>query len=177
MKILNIISLLISLIILISGCASTGGSYKAIDAPIADQRRAQFTELQFKIQSGNDISLKQESIDRMTKLVIENVRADVNNHFNNINSELPSASTLEAVAIIKKYEEGNAFARAMLAGLGQIRIDADIILYDYASKTKLTQYEINKTFAWGGAYGALTSIKDVEIGFSKAVADSILGKK
>ncbi len=177
MKVLNIISLLISLIILISGCASTGGSYKAIDAPIADQRRVQFTELQFKIQAGNDVSLKQESIDRMTQLVIENIRADINNHFNNINSELPSASTLDAVVIIKKYEEGNAFARAMLAGLGQIRIDADIILYDYASKTKLTQYEVNKTFAWGGAYGALTSIKDVEIGFSKAVADSILGKK
>lgn len=177
MKTLNVISPLMVLMILISGCASTGGSYKAIEAPITDQRRAQLTELQVKIQPGNDVNLNQESIERMTKLVIENIRADVNNHFNKINSELPSASTLEVVVIIKKYEEGNAFARAMLAGLGQIHIDADIILYDYASKTKLTQYEVNKTFAWGGAYGALTSIKDVEIGFSKAVADSILGKK
>lgn len=164
-------------IALLSGCASTGGSYKSIDSPLISERGAKYSELLLNVESGNGISLTQESFDRMTKLIIENIKSDANNRFKKINDNPDSASALEVSVIIKKYEEGNAFARAMLAGLGQMHIDADVLLYDHATKEKLTQYDVNKTFAWGGAYGAFTSIKDVEIGFSKAVADSILRKK
>lgn len=177
MSLLNIQVIILFSITLLSGCASTGGSYKSIDSPLTSERGAKYSELLINIGSGNDISLTQESLDRMTKLVIENIKADANNRYKKINGSPDGASALEVSVIIKKYEEGNAFARAMFAGLGQMHIDADVLLYDHATKEKLTQYEVNKTFAWGGAYGALTTIKDVEIGFSKAVSDSILGKK
>ncbi|UJP05906.1 MAG: DUF4410 domain-containing protein [Nitrosomonas sp.] len=176
MKIIST-NVLLLLITLISGCASTGGSYKPIGSPLTNERGAKFSELLINVQSGSDVSLNQESIDRMTKQIIENIKADTSNRFSKINGESPSTTTLEASIIITKYEEGNAFARAMLAGLGQMHIDADVTLYDHASKDKLTQYEVNKTFAWGGVYGGITTIKDVEIGFSKAIADSILGKE
>lgn len=177
MKIINT-KILWLVIALISGCASTGGSYKTIDSPLTGEQEAKYSELLINLQSSNGVGLTPESIDRMRKLIVQNIKADGNNNrFKKINNEPYSASTLEAAVNIKKYEEGNAFARAMLAGLGQMHIDADVLLYDHATKEKLTQYEINKTFAWGGAYGAFTTIKDVEIGFSKAVADSILGKK
>ena len=38
----------------------------------------------------------------------------------------------------------------------------------------LGEYEVKKTFAWGGIYGASTKIEDVEAGFAEGVADLIL---
>lgn len=177
MKIFKIKIMPLLLVALISGCAGTGGSYKSKEPPLSNERAARYTELFIQTQSGENVKLAQESIDRITKLIIDNIRSDQNNRFQTINNDAPGATTLKAAVIINRYEEGNAFARAMLAGLGQMHIDADVVLYDHASQEKLTQYEVNKTFAWGGAYGGLTTIKDVEVGFSKAVADSILGKK
>jgi hypothetical protein len=44
----------------------------------------------------------------------------------------------------------------MLAGLGQIHIDADVILREYEKNESLAKYEVKKTFAWGGIYGGAT---------------------
>ena len=93
-----------------------------------------------------------------------------------INSKASNRKKLQAVVSIKEYDEGNRFARLMFAGLGQIHIDADVTLSDYLSKNKLAQYEITKTFAWGGVFGGNVDIRQVEVGFSKAVADAIIGK-
>ena len=117
----------------------------------------------------------------MSKLIAEDVKSEAPSrfqgiNFQGINSSSTSSSTLQASIAIKRYDEGSAFARFMLAGLGQIHIDADVILSDLTTKDKLAQYEVTKTFAWGGIYGAATGIKDAEVGFCKAVADSILGK-
>ena len=78
---------------------------------------------------------------------------------------------------IRKYEEGNAFARAMLAGLGKMHIDADVMLTDPVSNEQMAVYDVTKGFAWGGIYGAATGIRDIEDGFAKAVAAAIGGKK
>src|SRR5690606_28290192 len=74
--------------------------------------------------------------------------------------------------VFTEYDDGNAFARAMLAGLGQIEIEADVFLIDIEGKT-LAQYEVSKTFAFGGIYGASTSIEDVEVGFIKSVVEIV----
>ncbi len=60
-----------------------------------------------------------------------------------------------------RYDKGSAFARFMLAGLGQIHVDATVSLRDPARDVSLGEYEVNKTFAWGGIYGASTTIEDV----------------
>jgi hypothetical protein len=65
----------------------------------------------------------------------------------------------------------------MLAGLGQMHINADVTMSDSTTKSNIAQYEVSKTFAWGGLYGGFTDIKVVEDGFAKAVAASILGRK
>ncbi len=67
------------------------------------------------------------------------------------------------------YDSGNAFARAMLAGLGQIHIAANVQLIDATSGNVLANYTVEKTFAWGGAYGGSTTIQDVEGGFAESV--------
>ena len=80
---------------------------------------------------------------------------------------------------ITKYDKGNAAARLLLAGAGQIHVDGVISVYSVPTKTKLEEFKINKTFAWGGIYGASTTIKEVAEGFSMGVAETVTqyGKK
>lgn len=86
----------------------------------------------------------------------------------------PNPSSMKVV--FTKYDAGNAFARAMLAGLGQIKIDANVFLLDQEGAT-LAQYEVSKNFAFGGIYGAATSIEDVEVGFIKSVVEIVKQNK
>ena len=85
--------------------------------------------------------------------------------------------TLHAAVNITRYDEGNSFARAMLAGLGQMHIDATVTLSDYQTKEEFAKYEVTETFAWGGLYGGFTDIRTVEEGFAKTVAASVSGKQ
>jgi hypothetical protein len=63
----------------------------------------------------------------------------------------------------------------MLAGLGQIHVDAEVTLEDREHATVIGKYDVTKTFAWGGVYGGSTNIRDVEEGFAEAVAKVVLG--
>lgn len=76
---------------------------------------------------------------------------------------------------ITRYEKGNAFARAMLAGLGQIHIDAEVKVFLNPGDELVNHFTVSKTFAWGGIYGASTSIIDVENPFAEAVANGLKG--
>ncbi len=175
-KRLCIIILFIFLASLLTGCAGTGGSRQLVGSLVNSSQASKFSDLLITVQPVNNVSLSQSDTDRMTKLVAENIRIDSPARFKTINTASPSPTTLEALVSVKNYDEGSAFARAMLAGLGQIHIDADVTLSNSLSKEKLAQYEVTKTFAWGGLYGGFTGIEDAEVGFCKAVADSILGK-
>ena len=77
---------------------------------------------------------------------------------------------------VTKYEKGNAFARAMLAGLGQIHIDASVRLVKTESKEKVSEFLVSKTFAWGGLYGGMTRIEDVEPAFAEGIAAALTGQ-
>lgn len=74
---------------------------------------------------------------------------------------------------LSQYEKGNAFARAMLAGLGQIHITGDVKVYLLPERTPIGEFTIKKTFAWGGIYGGITSMETVEEGFAEGVADAV----
>jgi hypothetical protein len=170
----SVISLLA--ILVISGCASTGGSYKLVTPPINNTQVTKFSDLIVEVECKQGIPLTSVDKERILNLVIKNIRSENAIRFHAINSTTPSHSTLHASVVIKRYDKGNAFARFFLAGLGQMHIDADVALADWSTKEKIAQYEVTKTFAWGGAYGSAVSIQDIEEGFSKAVASSILGK-
>jgi len=137
---------------------------------------AQFSKLTVKVETAKDVSLGAADKERISNLIVQNIKTDSPQRFTAINQDIPMPGALQASIVITKYDEGNAFARAMLAGLGQMHIDAEITLNDSEKKEEIAKYEVNKTFAWGGLYGGFTSMKDVEDGFAKAVAASILGK-
>jgi hypothetical protein len=161
---------------LLSGCADTGGSHQLVGPPMSSSQASKFSDLLITVKPHNHIALSQTDTDRMTKLIVEDIKTNSPNRFKTINTSAPGSTALKASVAIKNYDEGSAFARFMMIGIGQIHIDADVTLADSLSNEKMAEYEVTKTFAWHGIYGAVTDIKDTEVGFCKAVADSILGK-
>ena len=86
-----------------------------------------------------------------------------------------AASAFDVEVSVTRYEKGNAFARAMLAGLGQIHIDAKVRLLTAGTQDQLSSFDIKKTFAWGGLYGGTTRIDDVEPAFAEGIAAALTG--
>lgn len=161
----------------LAGCAGTGGTHKLVTPPLSKEQAAKFSDVVVDVDSKPDISLTPTDKERILSLILKSIKEDEKNRFKTVNTTTSIPPTLYASVMIKRYDEGSAFARFMLAGLGQMHIDADVILTDGATKEKIAQYEVTKTFAWGGIYGGATTIKGIEEGFAKAVAASILGKE
>lgn len=74
-----------------------------------------------------------------------------------------------------RFDRGSAAARALLIGLGQIRIEATVSLVD-GSGNSVAQYGVAKDFALGGIAGATTSVDDVEDGFAKSIVEIVKAK-
>jgi Domain of unknown function (DUF4410) len=88
-----------------------------------------------------------------------------------------SARNYRVVVALTKYERGSAFARMMLAGLGQMHIDATVTVYSMPGKAVVGAFSVDKTFSWGGAVGGMATIENVEDDFAKAVADAVCAPK
>jgi hypothetical protein len=112
------------------------------------------------------VTLSDGDATRMLRLIRTEITDQNPNAF-----ALDGGRRLKMKIVFTQYDEGNRFARFMLAGLGQIRIDGEVVLSDAQTGETLGRYEVSKQFAFGSIYGASTSIEDVEKGFAKSVAD------
>jgi hypothetical protein len=93
------------------------------------------------------------------------------------NNGADGARNYEVDVHLTRYEKGNAFARAMLVGLGQIHIEGKITLYQLPDHALVGEFALAKTFAWGGIYGAATSMDDIENTYADGVAANVTGQK
>lgn len=93
------------------------------------------------------------------------------------NSAAGAARVYEVELHLTRYDKGNAFARAMLAGLGQIHIEGVVTVFQMPEHTAVGEFTLKKTFAWGGIYGAATSMEDIEDTFADGVAAAVTGQK
>jgi len=169
--------LLSALAILLTGCASTAGSAKPLTAVAAPGQLARYTKVALTTSAGGDASrMTAADRERIAGRVVRKVMDQAPGRFADTTTTTTDAGTLHVSIAFTRYDEGNAFARFMLAGLGQIHIDAAVTLEDGALPAVLGTYDVTKTFAWGGLYGVATGIKDVEDGFAEAVAKVILGQ-
>ena len=84
--------------------------------------------------------------------------------------------TYQVLVHVSRYEKGNAFARLMLAGMGQIHVDGTVSLYQMPEHTLAGQFDLQKTFAWGGIYGASVSVETIEDTFADGVAETVTGQ-
>ena len=160
-----------------SGCASSAGSAKSLIAAPEPDTLARYTKLSLTTSvQGDAARMAPADQERLVALVARKIKELAPERFSDFAGTPEDAETLSVTIAFARYDEGNAFARFMLAGLGQIHIDAEVSLEDRVLQKVLGKSEVTKTFAWGGIYGGATGIRDVEEGFAEAVAKVVLGR-
>lgn len=163
--------------LVMGGCASTPSAFKHAQPLPEDFNVRDYRYLDVSVDAKEGVSMASYEKERLTMKLIEKVKTLDTVEFIGFNVPDSLEDTLSLEVMITRYDRGNAFARAMLAGLGQIHVDGDIVLRDKAADEILERGTVSKTFAWGGMYGAFTHIEDVEQGFAGGVIEALQDSK
>ena len=166
-------------VFLAAGCASTGASVRPAEPALQPPDLARYRHLVLEVTRGEGVTVSDTELERVRARIVETVRVQQAERFQEIGAVAPGDPEIPVLSVtvqLTRYDKGSAVARAMLAGLGQIHIDARVTLKDRARDAVLGEYEVTKTFAWGGIYGATTTIENVEAGFAQGVAALVLGR-
>jgi hypothetical protein len=160
--------LLGALAVLLAGCAGSVSRPVALQ-PLGLEDGAQLRISEITADAEPGIAMSEGDFG----LVSQKVRAYIETQFPGVYVDQPaSPGALKMKIHFTRFDRGNAFARAMLAGLGQIKINATVSLWDNNQK-QVAQYDVSKDFAFGGVVGATTTVEDVEEGFAKSVAEIV----
>jgi hypothetical protein len=154
-----------TVMLILSGCANSAGSYHRLGSYNPESDLSHFLELHLETHSAEGVHMTAVDRERLMNKIVRRV----NGRYKEAASGSNGPHTLFASLDISNYDEGNSFLRFLLAGLGQIHIEGELRLTDQ-NQTELGKYAVEKTFAWGGMYGLQTKIEDVEDGFAEAVA-------
>lgn len=157
---------------MLAGCAGSAGSVDRLEPASGQPDLARYPNLAVRVASSVPEAQAAEMA-RIQQRIVHTAQSEHPGCFRNFAATPEVPQTLVAQVDLKRYDAGNGFARFMLAGLGQIHIDADLSLQDGSTAERIARYDITKTFAWGGIYGAAAKITDVEEGFAKAVANAL----
>jgi hypothetical protein len=154
---------------LFAGCGTTPLVLKPADHRV---NFAQYESLAIQTTtSGVVVSNTAQS--RIKDLVKTEILGCCPNRFKSVSFDSAQAHDLVLNVKLTVYEEGNRFARFMLAGLGSMQIHAQVEMIDPKTGNLLSAGEAGKTFAWGGVYGAATGIDDLEKDFAKEVVKGL----
>lgn len=155
--------------LLLTGCASTSPNNAKFSQELSKEKYLDANDAAtVKVKSNDGVIITTDEKERMALVITNKV-----NEQKILNVDSEDKREFEMEVLITRYEKGNAFARAMLAGLGQIHIDAKVSLFLMPEREQIANFNIDKTFAWGGIYGGFTSIEDVEEGFATGVAEAV----
>lgn len=157
---------------LLAGCASTGGSVDIVKKLDVHDRLASPDIVQVNVHPASGVSMGNLDAQRLSDVIKSKVNQK---KVSNPSSGQPRNFELDVT--ITRYEKGSAFARLILVGLGQIHIDGRILLKDTSTGRVCCEFLEDKTFAWGGLYGGITRIEDVEEGFAEAIATQVVAPK
>ncbi len=156
----------------LAGCAGTAPK-PTYNKEMAVQYRID-TDDHAQVKVTSDAAAKMEDMDRTRLTQLINSRLEERRVKNTANNDAHEATV---TVFITRYQRGSAFARAMLAGLGQIHIDATVTVTDASDGRRLAEFNIAKTFAWGGIYGGSTRMEDIEPVFADGVAAALTGQQ
>jgi Domain of unknown function (DUF4410) len=157
---------------LLASCATDVAQPDAVVRPLAPEQKAALRVADVSAETHEGVTMPKFQIDRLVELVKSELAAQLQQ-----SAAVSASPTVMVKMIITEYDEGNAFARFMLAGLGQIRLGADVIFVNATSGEELARYKVSKQFAFGGIYGVSTRMEDVEEGFAKSVVAILQDKK
>lgn len=157
---------------MLGGCASTAPKAAYSQKIAVEQQVTAPDQAAVKVDAASGVNMLESEKTRLgekIKLKIDDRKAT--------HKRDGDARSYSVELMVTRYEKGNAFARAMLAGLGQIHIDGDVALYLLPEHTKVGEFHMTKTFAWGGVYGGATSMEDIETTFADGVAAAVTGQE
>jgi hypothetical protein len=152
------------------GCATIGGKPTFTRSLAADARIISADKVRTEITAGPQVTIASYERERFAQKVDAAIRERVQPGHR-------AGRDYRMVVNLTKYKKGNAFARAMMAGLGSIRIEANVSLYSMPAKKLEGKFTMEKTFTWGGIYGGVTNIEDVEEEFAKSLAEAVCTPK
>ena len=124
------------------------------------------------VTKNKTVAIKKEGEKRLAAIIKKDI-----DHLKRYNKVTGKTNKYLVNVHITNYDEGNAFARFMIAGAGQIHVDGEILVYELPEKIKVEEFNITKTFAWGGIYGASITIQEVGEGFAEGVAETVTKQK
>ncbi len=158
------------------GCAGSPAASRALVELPEDVSLSSFTSLQVEVESRKALALDSSVESRISELIYAKFKERDSNWFEEVPAAEDDPDTLVLSVRITKYEAGDPVARALQgAGYGQAHINAIVTIRGKLQSDILAKYSVKKTFAWGGVYGASTTIEDIEHGFAEAIVDLVLG--
>ena len=175
-------------VLLLAGCATSAPEPTAVQAFANPERPLEgYSHMIVTCEAMQGVEIpkhEQESVAAMVKQEVERrapgrfVFLEQEDQAGEAASEPGMVEPKTAVMkiLFVEYDEGSAFARFMIAGAGQIRIDTDVTLRDKATFELLGEYEVSKQFALGGIAGGTTDVADVEEGLAKGIAEILVPK-
>jgi hypothetical protein len=154
------------------GLAACAGDASAplVMQPLPPEQKMNMRVADVSAEPAQGVAMTPGDLDRIVQRVKAEMAAKYPLALQRPDAQDPAPST-KMKMVFTRYDEGNAFARFMLAGLGQIYIDADVIFVDASNGQALANYKVSKQFAFGGLVGGTTRIEDVEKGFAKSVVE------
>lgn len=158
---------------LLTGCGTTALVHKPAESTSVFDP---YQTLAIKSSAAQGVVVSDSAQDRVKDLVKENITNKYcSNRFQSISTKEAGQDDLVLLINYTAYDEGNAFARAMLAGLGGMKIHSEVIVKTGSSDNVISQAEVGKTFHWGGILGAATGITDIEKWFAEEIAKTFGG--
>ena len=164
----NLLLSLVATASLLAGCAGSVPDAEFRRALAPENRICEKDTAEVKVSAASGVEL----VDRVRTRIEQKIKLAINKQKAGSLCNTPQSRNFNLETKITRYEEGNAFARAMLAGLGQIHVDGDSVM-NLAGQL-VTDFSVSKTFAFGGVYGASVNVEEIENTFSEAVAKAIV---
>jgi hypothetical protein len=158
-------------VLALAGCATTTPKADFSNGMAFDSRVGANDDVKARVDADSGVSILDVERTWLEQRIEERVSAK-----KVMNAGGGEKKAYEVDVTLTQFDKGNAFARAMLAGLGQIHIDGVVRLYEMPEKKKVSEFAIKKTFSWGGMYGASTSMEDIETTFADGIAATLTGQ-
>jgi hypothetical protein len=157
---------------LTTGCASTVPKPEYSREIVASSRVTSPDQAQVKVEAAHDLEILPADKERLAEKISTKIYT---RKAANVSSG--GAKTYQVELHLTRYEKGSAVARFLLIGLGQIHIEGTVAVFQTPGHVPVGEFELKKTFAWGGIYGAVTSMDDIENTFADGVAAAVTGQK
>lgn len=159
--------------LLLVGCATTSPRATFTKELPKEQRVDANDTTTVKVEASGGVAIAEHEKQRLAQQIQSQIDAlKIDNAVSA--DKLADKREYEIDVRVTRYDKGNAFGRFMLIGLGQIHIDATVSMFALPGRDNIAEFQIDKTFAWGGIYGGVTSIEDVEEGFAEGVAEAVI---